>query len=42
MEVLPRGPFRIAAAVNNGRRVAIMSVGICYVQEFAIVKLCTC
>jgi hypothetical protein len=42
VDVIPRRPFRITAAVNNGRRVTIMSVGIGYVQEVAIVKLCTC
>ena len=42
MEVLPRRPFRVAAAVNNGWRVTIMPVGVDYVQEFAIVKLCHC
>ena len=42
MQVFPRRPFGIAAAVNNGRRLTISSVGIDYVQEFAIVKLCDC
>lgn len=39
VDVLPRRPFRIAATVDNGRRMTVLSVGIGYVQEFAIVKL---
>lgn len=42
MDVPPRGSFRVAATVDNGWRVTILSVGICYVQELAIVKLCSC
>jgi len=40
MDVPPRRSFRIAATVDNRWGVTIMSVGIGYVQELAIVELC--